>query len=411
MTSWIPTVAGSDFDVDNLPLGVFSPLSEAPRPGVALGDFVVDLSSLFDAELIDEATLSGARVLNAFLARGRPHHAALRARLQHLFGERATPHERILVESALVPRTEITLHVPVDVGDYVDFYSSIEHATNVGKLFRPNEPLAENYRHVPNGYHGRSSSIVMDGTLIARPLGQRKAAGAAAPQFGPTEKLDFELELACVAATANANGVPIPIEQVREHIYGYLLLNDWSARDIQAWETVPLGPFLGKSFATSISGWIVSLDALEPFRVDNRELDPLPLAHLRTDERWAYDIELEVLIESQQMRAQRLAPVPIVQTNFRTMYWHIAQQLAHLTSNGSRIRPGDLFGSGTVSGTEPGSAGCLLEATRGGADAFGLPSGEERTFLLDGDTVIMRGRAVAGTRRVGFGEVRGMVVG
>jgi fumarylacetoacetase len=410
-TSWIPTAAGSDFDIDNLPLGIFSPRSEAPRPGVAIGAFIADLSALFEAELIDEASLNGARVLNGFLGRGRAHWSALRTRLQYLFGQRATSQERVLVESSLVPSADATMHLPIDVGDYVDFYSSIEHATNVGKLFRPADPLGANYRYVPIGYHGRSSTIVLDRTLIPRPVGQRLSAGAAVPTFGPSERLDFELELGFVAGLGNTHGSPIPIDAIRDYAYGYVLLNDWSARDIQAWESLPLGPLLGKSFATSISAWVVSLDALAPFRVENRELDPEPLPHLRTDERWAYDIELEVLLESHAMRTRRLAPARIAATNFRHMYWNLAQQLAHLTSNGSRVRPGDLFGSGTVSGAEPGSSGCLLEMTQGGLVPFSLPSGESRTFLQDGDTVIMRGRAVAGERRVGFGEVRGTIVG
>jgi fumarylacetoacetase len=394
-----------------LPLGIFSPPAEAPRPGVAIGNFIADLTSLFEAELIDEVALNGARTLNPFLARGRGHWSALRARLQYLFGEASTPQERVLVESSLVQRAEATMHLPIDVGDYVDFYSSIEHATNVGKLFRPSDPLAANYRYVPIGYHGRSSTIVLDGTLISRPNGQRRARAAAAPTFGPTDQLDFELELGFVAGPGNAQGSPISIDAVRDHVYGYLLLNDWSARDIQAWESVPLGPLLGKSFATSISAWLVSLDALEPFRVDNRVLDPEPLPHLRSAEHWAYDIDLEVLLETQRMRAGRLAPALIAQTNFRNMYWNLAQQLAHLTSNGSRVRPGDLFGSGTISGNGPGAAGCLLEMTRGGAAPFDLPGGERRTYLENGDTVIMRGRAVVGARHVGLGELRGTMVG
>ena len=409
--SWIPTAAGSDFDLDNLPLGIFSPPAEAPRPGIAIGDYVADLSSLFEAELIDEATLDGARVLNGFLARGRAHWSALRTRLQYLFGEASTLQERVLVESSLVPRAEATMHLPFEVGDYVDFYSSIEHASNVGRLFRPANPLGDNYRYVPLGYHGRTSTIVLDGTLISRPSGQRKARDAAAPSFGPTAALDFELELGFVAGPGNAHGAPIPIEAVRNHVYGCVILNDWSARDIQAWESVPLGPLLGKSFATSISPWVVSLEALEPFRVENRIPDPPPLAHLQTDERWAYDIDLEVLLESQAMRAHRPPPMPLARPNFRGMYWHVAQQLAHLTSNGSRVRPGDLFGSGTISGSEPEMLGCLLERTRGGTDAFELPGGERRTYLENGDTVIMRARASAGERRIGFGELRGTIVG
>ncbi len=412
MRSWIPTAAGSDFDIDNLPLGIFSPPSETPRAGVAIGDYVADVSALIEAELIDEEALDGAAVLNAFLARGRARWTLLRSRLQYLFGELATPGERVLVESSLVPRSEATMHLPLDIGDYVDFFSSIEHATNAGVLIRPGTPLAPNYRYVPIGYHGRASTIVLDGTLISRPAGQSRPAPDGEPVFGASRRLDFELEMGFVAGPGNAHGVPIPIAAVRGHVYGYVLLNDWSARDIQAWESTPLGPMLGKSFATSISPWLVSLDALEPFRVENRAQEPKPLPYLQTDEAWAYDIELEVTLESQQMRAQGIAPASIVRTNFRNMYWHLAQQLAHMTSNGSRVRPGDVFGSGTVSsGSEPGTVGSLLELTRNGAEPFRLPSGESRTFLEDGDTVTMHGRAVAGERRIGFGEVRGTIVG
>lgn len=411
LASWIATVDGSDFGIDNLPLGIFSPPLEARRPGVAIGEFVADLSALIEAELIDEPALQRERALNAFLARGRSHWWALRKRLQHLFGEHASPRERVLVEASLVPRAEATMYLPVDIGDYVDFYSSIEHATNAGRLFRPDNPLPANYRQVPLGYHGRSSTIVIDGTLISRPHGQFATDAGPAPVFGPTAQLDFELELAAVSGPGNAAGTPIPIGRVRDHVYGYVLLNDWSARDIQIWESNPLGPFLGKSFATSISPWIVSLDALEPFRVDNRVLEPEPLPYLRTDERWAYDIELEVLLETQRMRTERRTPASIAQTNFRNMYWHLGQQLAHLTSNGTRTRPGDLHGSGTISGATAGTLGSLLEATYRGTRPMLLPNGEERTFLRDGDCVIMRGVAVAGERRVGFGEVRGTIVG
>ena len=292
MTSWIATVDGSDFGLDNLPLGIFSPPSEAPRPGVAIGDYVADLTALVEAELIDEPALYGGRVLNAFLACGRARWSALRARLNYLFSYQASEQERVLVEAALVLRSNVTTYLPIDIGDYVDFYSSIEHATNVGRLFRPTEPLGANYRHLPLGYHGRSSTIVIDGTLIPRPSGQRKLAGAAEPAFGPSGQLDFELELGAVMGPGNALGVPIPIERVRDHVYGYVLLDDWSARDIQAWESLPLGPFLAKSFATSISPWIVSLDALEPFRVDNQ--CPRPAAAAVSADRRALGLRYRV---------------------------------------------------------------------------------------------------------------------
>jgi fumarylacetoacetase len=411
VTSWVAGAAGSAFDIDNLPIGIFSRSDQRPRPGVLIGERVLDLAALLDAGLIDEPALDGARVLNTYLAAGRARWSALRARLQHLLDDDASSAQRGPVESALVPRAGVTMHLPVDVPDYVDFYSSIEHATNVGRIFRPSDPLAANYRYVPIGYHGRSSTIVVDGTPIARPHGQRKDSAADAPTFGPTQRLDYELELGFVAGPANVRNTPIPIAAIRDHVYGCVLLNDWSARDIQAWETVPLGPLLGKSFATSIAPWIVSLDALEPYRVDNRAIDPPPLEHLRTAERWAFDIELEVLLETAQMRARDMPPLLMCRTNFRDMYWNVAQQVAHLTSNGSRIRPGDLFGSGTISGAASTAAGCLLELTRNGSVPFALPSGEQRTYLADGDCVIMRGHGVRGQRRLGLGEVRGTIVG
>jgi fumarylacetoacetase len=268
----------------------------------------------------------------------------------------------------------------------------------------------KNYRHIPIGYHGRSANVVVSGTPVRRPSGQSMAPDASGPSFGPCRNLDFELELGFITGSGSADDAPIPVDRARDHVYGYVLLNDWSARDIQAWEMQPLGPFLSKSFATSISPWIVSLDALEPFRVDNRVLDPEPLPYLRTAERYAYDIELEVLLETARMREAGTAPATIVRTNFRDMYWHYAQQLAHLTSNGSSVRAGDLCGSGTVSGLAPGTMGSLLEATANGTQPLVLPNGEERGYLADGDTVIMRAQAAHGERRVGFGEVRGTVV-
>lgn len=407
--SWVLGADGSDFGIDNLPLGIFSTQGKAPRTGVAIGDFVVDLSTLHDAGLIDEPALAGANTLNAFLARGRKHWTALREQLQQLFGAKAATRDRAFIEALLFLRSGVTMHLPIKVRDYVDFYSSIEHATNVGKIFRPDNPLLPNYRHIPIGYHGRSSSVVIDGTPIVRPNGQAKAAGGT-PTFGPTQMLDYELELGFIAGPPNVFGTPIPISQIRDHVYGYVLLNDWSARDMQSWETQPLGPFLSKSFATSISPWVVSLDALEPFRVENRTLDPAPLPYLQTSDHWAYDIELEVLIETAAMRAAGTAPAQITHTNFRNMYWNLAQQVAHLTSNGSVLGPGDLCGTGTISGTEPGTFGSMIELTSRGAHPVTLPNGERRSFLEDGDTVIMRGRAKKADACIGLGEVRGTVV-
>jgi fumarylacetoacetase len=366
---------------------------------------------LIRERLIDDETLLDARSLNAFLAHGPGAWRSLRTTLQRLFGESATAEEREAVTRALVPRRAATMRMPIAVQDYVDFYSGIEHATNLGKILRPGgEPLLPNYRHIPIGYHGRSSTVVVSGTPIRRPNGQRKPPDASIPAFGATQQLDIELELAFVTGPGNPMGESIAADDARDHIYGYVLLNDWSARDIQAWEYQPLGPFLGKSFATSISPWLVSLDALEPYRVANRVLDPEPLPYLQLRENFAYDITLDVLLETEQMRAQKLPPALISQTNFRDMYWNAAQQLAHLTSNGSRVRAGDLFGSGTISGSEPGTYGSLIELSRRGAQPIALPSGEQRAFLEDGDTITLHGWAGSGPGRIDFGEVRGTIV-
>ncbi|GAC1577611.1 MAG: fumarylacetoacetase [Candidatus Elarobacter sp.] len=401
-----------DYGLDNLPFGIVSHGGdERKRPAVAFGDGVIDLDALIDARLLDEETLHGANTLNAFLARGLGVWRNVRAQLQHLLGPQAEPSEREGVRNARLPRDRVTVHVPVAIGDYVDFYSSLQHATNVGRILRPGAELLPNYRHIPIGYHGRASSVVVSGTPVRRPHGQTKPADAALPSFGPSRALDVELEMAWIAGPGNAHGVAIAADDVREHVFGYVLLNDWSARDIQAWEYQPLGPFLAKSFATSISPWIVTLDALEPFRVGEPARDPEPLPYLRAREAWAYDIELEMLLLTPRMRERGHDPLTVSRTNLRGMYWTVAQQLAHVTSNGSVVRPGDLFGTGTISGDEPESAGSLMELTRRGAEPLHLPDGESRGFLEDGDTVIMRGRALRGSARVGLGEVTGTIVG
>jgi fumarylacetoacetase len=402
----------ADYGLDNLPIGIVADASGRVFPAVAFADGVVDLDALVGAKLLDEETLRRAATLNAFLGRGRAAWSALRARLQHLLGPRATADERACVARASQQREAVTPRLPIAIGDYVDFYSSLEHATNVGRIFRPNaEPLLPNYRHVPIGYHGRAGTVVVSGTPVRRPHGQRKPPEADAPTFGPSTQLDVELEMGWIAGPGNALGKPIPADAVREHVYGYVLLDDWSARDVQAWESQPLGPFLAKSFATSISPWIVSLDALEPFRVAEPPRAPEPLPYLRTREPWAYDVELELLLQTARMREHAQPAQTIAKTNLRGMYWTLAQQLAHVTSNGATIRSGDLFGTGTISGSTPGSEGSLLELTRRGAQPLALPDGETRSFLVDGDTVVIRGRAVKGALRVGFGEVVGTVVG
>ena len=403
----------ADYGIDNLPFGIISDERHPDRrPAVAFENSVVDLDALVHSGCLDAESLLGAPALNDFLAQGPAVWRAVRARLRHLLSAAADDGERRAVAKAMLPRDAVTMHLPVAVGDYVDFYSSLEHATNVGRILRPAaEPLPPNYRHVPIGYHGRSGTVVVSGTPVRRPRGQVKAADAAAPSFGPTAMLDVELEMGWIAGPGSVHGEPIAADAVRDHVFGYVLLNDWSARDIQAWEYQPLGPFLAKSFATSISPWVVTLDALEPFRTAEPARDPEPLPYLRARESWAYDVELELLLQTERMRAHAHPPLTVARTNLRGMYWTLAQQLAHVTSNGAYLRPGDLFGTGTISGADPGTEGSLLELTRRGANPIALPGGETRGFLADGDTVVIRGRAIRGAARVGFGEVTGTVTG
>ncbi|MDB5071020.1 MAG: fumarylacetoacetase [Candidatus Eremiobacteraeota bacterium] len=399
------------YGIDNLPFGIISDArDEEKRPAVAFEDNVIDLDCLVHRGALDAESLLGATTLNAFLAEGRATWRAVRARLQHLLGDAASTDERSAVAKATLPRDAVTLHLPVEIGDYVDFYSSIEHATNVGRIMRPGAELLPNYRHIPIGYHGRSGTVVVSGTPVRRPHGQRKAPDAALPEFAPSTMLDVELEMGWVAGGASSHGEPVPANAVRDHVFGYVLLNDWSARDIQAWEYQPLGPFLAKSFATSISPWIVTLDALEPFRVEERTRDPEPLPYLRASEPWAYDIELEMLLQTPAMRDRANAPYTIARTNFRGMYWTVAQQLAHVTSNGANVRPGDLFGTGTISGPTPGSEGSLLELTHRGSNPIALPNGEKRAFLEDGDTITIRGQAKNANKHIALGEVTGTIV-
>ncbi|MGC9993669.1 MAG: fumarylacetoacetase, partial [Candidatus Cybelea sp.] len=353
-----------------------------------------------------------APVLNPLLAAGRSTWLPLRERISGLL--RAGGDGRLReggAERFFCAQDAVAMRVPMEIGDYVDFYSSIEHATNLGKLFRPNaEALLPNWRWLPVGYHGRSSTIVVDGTPIRRPSGQRKAPADAAPSFGASRRLDIELEVGFVTGPGNSLGEPIAIRDAREHIFGLLLVNDWSARDIQAWEYQPLGPFLGKSFATTISPWIVTLDALEPFRVQGPPQEPSPLAYLRVDEPWAYAISLAVDLQTRQMEERGIAPETISQTTFAGMYWNVAQQLAHATANGAVTRPGDLFASGTISGSEPESQGSLIELTWNGERPITLTDGESRRFLEDGDEVTLRGWCErSGARRIGFGCTRGRI--
>jgi fumarylacetoacetase len=377
------------FGLDNLPYGAVARSGGDAQLAVRFGDDAVLLGPLEQAGLVDAAGTLSAPVLNPLLALGRPAWSALRARLQELLSAEQVP------EDAVVPLAELETRMPVAVGDYVDFYASKEHASNLGRLFRPDsEPLLPNWRHLPVGYHGRASSVIVSGTPVRRPRGQLPGEGA--PRFGPTERLDIELELGFVTGPGNPLGTPIAAGEAADHVFGFVLVNDWTARDIQRWEYQPLGPFLGKSFATSISPWVVPLEALQPFRVPAPPQDPEPLPYLRTEGDWALDIALEV----------ELNGTVISRTTARGLYWTFPQMLAHATVNGTNTRPGDLYASGTISGTEPGSQGSLIELTWGGRDPLTLADGSHRTFLEDGDTVVLRGRC---GDRVSFGEVSGTI--
>jgi fumarylacetoacetase len=419
--SWVEHANGhSDFPLQNLPLGIFSRGSDERRCGVAIGDAILDLDAVLAAGLFDgqarnavQATRGGA--LNAYFALGREARVALRERLLELLGA-DSPHQAAL-KPALYPAAECQLHLPARIGDYTDFYVGIEHAKSVGKLFRPDNPLLPNYKYVPIGYHGRASTIRPSGTDVRRPNGQTLPAGQTEPSFGPCARLDYELELGIWIGQGNAMGDAIPVAQAGEHVAGYCLLNDWSARDIQAWEYQPLGPFLSKSFISTVSPWVVTAEALEPFRCAQParpEGDPQPLAYLldpRDQAGGAFDIELEVLLLTERMREQNLPAHRLTLSNTLSMYWTVAQMVAHHSVNGCQLQPGDLFGSGTLSGAKPGQFGSLLEITEGGKVPIELASGEVRRFLEDGDEIILRARCKRdGVASIGFGECRGKIL-
>ena len=423
--SWIDSANGHrDFPLQNLPMGIFSIDGSAPRSGVAIGDAIFDLEAGLAAGLFEgqakaavEASLGGA--LNTYFALGRSARVALRERLLELLGEGSTLRGKIEAQGAkLLPlAAHCQLHLPAKIGDYTDFYVGIEHAKNVGKLFRPDNPLLPNYKYVPIGYHGRASTIRASGAQVLRPKGQTLPAGQTEPSFGPCARLDYELELGIWIGQGNDMGDAIPVSEAGEHIAGFCLLNDWSARDIQAWEYQPLGPFLSKSFITSISPWVVTAEALEPFRraqPARPEGDPQPLPYLldkRDQDGGAFDIELEVLLRTEAMREQNLSAHRLTLSNTRYMYWTVAQMVAHHSVNGCQLQAGDLFGSGTLSGPENGQFGSLLEITEGGKKPIELASGEVRKFLEDGDEIILRGRCSReGFASIGFGECRGKVL-
>jgi len=422
--SWIPSANDptNDFPLQNLPYGIFAAGTAAGRrPGVAIGDQVLDLRQAEAAGLLPDPVRMACQQesLNLLLAGGPDAWHALRQRLSELLGADTCPAGsfRTQVESCLVPQASVQMSLPALVGDYTDFYASVHHATNVGKMLRPDQPLLPNYKWVPIGYHGRASSLVVSGTPIRRPHGQLKPADAPAPAFGPSRSLDYELELGALVGPGNALGERIPLAEAARQLFGVVLLNDWSARDMQAWEYQPLGPFLAKSFATTLSPWVVTLAALAPFRVPSAtraDGDPAPLPYLSDPADaalGALDLHLEVFLETPAMRQAGAPPHRLSAGNFRDMYWTLGQLLAHHASNGCNLRPGDLLGSGTVSGPAREARGCLLELTWRGTEPLRLPNGEERRFLADGDEVILRGHAFRpGYRRIGLGDCRGRIL-
>jgi len=415
LRSFIPVEPESHFPIQNLPYGVFRRRSgNNPAIGVAIGDFVLDLAFLDEQNLLATPSFGGRRVftestLNAFMALGPATWREARQTISRLLreDEPTLRDNEPLRERALVPMTEIEVLLPVEIGDYTDFYSSREHAHNVGVMLRgPDNALMPNWLHLPVAYHGRSSSIVVSGTDLHRPLGQTKADDAETPMFGPSRNVDFELEMGFFIGPGNALGRPIPIDRAQEHIFGMVLVNDWSARDIQKWEYVPLGPFLAKNFGTSISPWVVPLEALEPFRTAGPEQNPRPLPYLQSVGDCSFDIQLEVTLQGTRMdRSQRICA-----SNFKHLYWNFYQQLAHHTSNGCNLRTGDLLASGTISGPTPDSYGSLLELSWKGTKPLSFPNGETRTFLQDGDRVTMTGWCQGNGYRVGFGEVTGLIL-
>ncbi len=423
-TSWVESANDSktDFPLLNLPFGVFSTSSLNQRIGVAIGDSVLDVRACAEHGLLrtlDPAVQHACAglTLNRFMSQGRRALSSVRTRLMEILRVDAAPELRIKTERLLHRMSEVTMQLPAAIGGYTDFYASIYHATNVGKLFRPDNPLLPNYKYVPIGYHGRVSSIVISGTGIKRPSGQAKAADAVSPVFGPSRLLDYELEIGFLVGEGNVLGEAIPISKAEDHIFGLCLLNDWSARDIQAWEYQPLGPFLAKNFATTISPWVVTMDALEPFRAtafERQAGDPQPLPYLNSEpnrQRGGIDLTLEVWLSSQRMREMKQPPARLSKGNAQDLYWTLAQMLTHHASNGCNLQPGDLLASGTVSGPLKESAGCLLEMTQRGAEPVQLPSGELRKFLEDGDEVFFRGYCEReGHPRIGFGECRGIVL-
>jgi len=431
LKSFIDVPAESDFPIQNLPYGIFKPRNGAPRAGVAIGDLILDLSPLEELghfrDVVTAAVPSGrirndlppgtapattlfaGDSLNAFMALGRPAWKKTREVLLHLLSlETATLRDNAELRArAFHKQNDVTMQLPARIGDYTDFYSSYHHAHNVGTMIRgPENALMPNWKWLPVAYHGRASSIVVSGAEVKRPRGQTKLPDASSPAYGPSKSLDFELETAFFIGPSNSLGQPVSIDRAEDHIFGMVLMNDWSARDIQTWEYQPLGPFLAKNFCTSISPWVVTLEALEPFRKGLPAQDPSPLSYLKRTNDFTFDIQLQARLRTAKMPE----PETITRTNFQNLYWSIAQQLAHHTVNGCNLQPGDLLASGTISGPTEDSRGCMLELTWRGANPLKLSSGETRKWLEDGDTLSITGWCQGDGYRIGFGEVNGRVI-
>jgi fumarylacetoacetase len=414
LKSFIEVAPDSHFPIQNLPFGIFKPAQDGARVGVAIGEFVLDLSVLeelghFRIPEFQDRRVFSEGALNGFLALGRPAWSKAREVIQHLLASDTTilRDDEALRGRVFQAQKDVTMQLPARIGDYTDFYSSYHHAHNVGTMLRgPENALMPNWKWLPVAYHGRASSIVASGAEVRRPHGQIKPPDAPAPTFGPSRSLDYELETAFLIGPGNALGEPVPIDRATDHIFGLVLMNDWSARDVQAWEYQPLGPFLAKNFCTSISPWVVTLEALESFRKPLPPQDPEPLPYLRAANDFTYDIQLEARLQTASMDT----PHVITRTNFQNLYWSIAQQLAHHTVNGCNLQPGDLLASGTISGPTDESRGCMLELTWRGANPLALPNGETRKWLEDGDSLTITGWAQGDGYRIGFGEVSGRVL-
>ncbi len=405
LTSWLDIPSDSDFSIYNLPFGIFSKKKGKTRAGIAIGIHIVDLASLAEAELIDVSPFVFRQsTLNEFIGLGKKVTNKVRLDVQRLLTDTNSPLKG--KPEMLVLQADVQMHLPVHIGDYTDFYSSIEHATNVGKMFRdPENALLPNWRHIPVGYHGRASSIVVSGTPIKRPKGQLMPKDATAPVFKASGRLDFELEMGFITGKNTQLGTSVSTNDAEDYIFGLALFNDWSARDIQKWEYVPLGPFLGKNFGSSISPWIVTIEALEPFKIAGPKQDPEVLPYLKYKGNQNYDVQLEVALQPENG-----AELTVSSSNFKYMYWNMAQQLAHHTINGCNINIGDVMASGTISGTDESSYGSMLEISWGGSKPITLKDGSTRTFIEDHDTVIMRGFAEKDGIKVGFGEVSGTIL-